>query len=145
MHREILCSSSSFAIKTKAGKSTLFSPQVYNVNAITFSSFKCLSNIRFRGGVESSGTNFELILIKFFELFFTFPINRIIYRIERISNKSSNWKIWLHPIVGAKSNQTNFELIFIKFFKCFLPFRINRIANYWIERISKRIPILLHP
>ena len=31
-----------------------------------------------RGGVESNRTNFELIFIEFFELFFTFRINRII-------------------------------------------------------------------
>ena len=36
-----------------------------------------------RGGVESNRTNFELIFIEFFELFFTFRINRIInFRIE---------------------------------------------------------------
>ena len=36
-----------------------------------------------RGGVESHWTNFKLIFIKFFELFFTFRINRIIdFQIE---------------------------------------------------------------
>ena len=87
--------------------------------------------------VESNGINFELIIVEFFELFFTFLINRIInFRIERISDKSSIWKIWLHPIVGVESNLTNFELIFIEFFEHFLPFRINRIANVRIGGIS---------
>ena len=40
-------------------------------------------SVKCRGGVESNQTNFELIFIKVFELFFTFRINRIInFRIE---------------------------------------------------------------
>ena len=35
-------------------------------------------NILDRGGVELNRTNFELIFIEFFELFFTFRIDRII-------------------------------------------------------------------
>ena len=80
-----------------------------------------------RGGVESNWTNFELIFFEFFELFFTFRINRIInYRSERISNECSIWKIWLHPIVGIESNRTNFELIFSNIFCPFESIESNR-------------------
>ena len=85
-------------------------------------------------GDEMNRMNLESIFIEFFELFFTFPINRIInFRIEL--NESSIWKNLTPPIyvVGVELNQTNFELIFIQFFKYFRHFRINRIANFWIE------------
>ena len=76
---------------------------------------------------------FWIDFYRIFWIIFHLRINRIMNRIERISNESSIWKIWLHPIVGVESNRTNFELIFIEFFEYFLPFRINRIANFWIE------------
>ena len=107
---------------------------------------KVLIRLLPRGGMKSN--EFWIDFYRIFRTIFHLSNqsnHKFSNRIERISNESSYWKIWLHPIVGVESNRTNFELIFIKFFKCFLPFRINRIANYWIERISKRIPILLHP
>ena len=96
-----------------------------------------------RDGVKSNRTNFELIFIEFFQLFFIFWINRFInFRIE--SNRTNferiqHLKIWLHPIIGVKSNRTNFELIFIEFFVYFLPFsnQSNRKFSNRIERISK--------
>ena len=97
-----------------------------------------------RGGVESNRTNFVLIFIEFFELFFTFRINRIInFRIERISNESSIWKIWLHPIVGVESNEfrINFHRIFRTFFA--LSNQLNRKFSNWTN--FERIPIWLHP
>ena len=50
---------------------------------IAFNDNSTILIFEIRGGVESNQTNFKLILIKFFELFFTFRINRIItFRIE---------------------------------------------------------------
>ena len=80
-----------------------------------------MSDKQCRGGVESNRTNLELIFIEFFRNIFHLSNqsnHKFSNRIERISNKSSIWKIWLHPIVGVDSNE----------------FRINfhRIANYRI-------------
>ena len=79
--------------------------------------------------VESNRTNFELIFIKFFELFFTFRINRIInFQIQsnkfRTNPAFEKFDSTLY-VVGVELNRTNFKLIFIEFFKYYLPFRIN--------------------
>ena len=66
---------------------------------------------------------------------------------EQILNKSSIWKIWLHPIVGVKSNRSNFELSFIECFEYFLPFLIkfsNRIKRISNEFQLDSTPSLLH-
>ena len=86
------------------------------------------------GGVESN--EYRIDFYRIFRIIFHLSNqsnHKFSNRIERISNESSIWKIWLHPIVGVESNRTNFELIFIEFFEYFLPFRINRIANFRIE------------
>ena len=75
--------------------------------------------------MESNWTRFELIFIKFFDLFFNFWINRIAnFRVESI-------KVPTNPIFGLfesiKSNQTNFERI---------PISENLVPPYSWSRIE---------
>ena len=94
---------------------------------LTISSIK--NETEFRLEVVSNRTNFEWIFIKFFELFFTFRINRIInFQIQsnkfRTNPAFEKFDSTLY-VVGVELNRTNFKLIFIEFFKYYLPFRIN--------------------
>ena len=63
--------------------------------------------------VESNRTNFELIFIEFFELFFTnhkFSNPTNFERIQHLKNLTP-------PYSWNRTNRTNFELIFIEFFE----------------------------
>ena len=100
--------------------------------------------------VESIRTNFELIFVEFFELFFTVRINRIMnFRIERISNESSIWKIWLHPAYSWSRIESNeFRIGFHWIFRIF--FAISNQSNLKLSNRTnfEQIPILkiwFHP
>ena len=95
---------------------------------------------RYRGGVESNRTNFELIFIEFFELFFTFRINRIInFRIEsnefRTNPASEKFdSIYSWSRIESNEFRINFHRIFRIFFA--LSNQSNRKFSNRIERIS---------
>ena len=97
-----------------------------------------------RGGIEQISNWFLSNFSNYFS-----PSNHLNRKfsnqIEQISNESSIWKIWLHPVVGVESNRTNFESIFIEFFRIFFAF-FNQLNRKFSNRTNfERIPIWLHP
>ena len=87
--------------------------------------------IQARGGVESN--EFRIDFYQIFRIIFHLSNqsnHKFSNRIERISNESSIWKIWLHPIVGVESNE--FQITFHRTFRIFLAL-VNRNANFGIE------------
>ena len=132
----ILCPNSDLTLTNRSFIMIKFPPQLKSLFRLKSSTVTARIVLceQTRGGVESN--EFRIDFYRIFRIIFHLSNqsnHKFSNRIERISNESSIWKIWLHPIVGVESNRTNFELIFIEFFEYFLPFRINRIANFRIE------------